>query len=110
MNFNNMEKERLLLLHKYQMIEGYMMGYESPESLNVIISVEEIKGCIGKAPTKWFVEEDGESAYDLDDSWEMLFDGIHMNIDAEGDNEVIDHLKKELESNICQCKSRGDRE
>ena len=97
MKFTNEEKDKLLLMHKYGKVVGYAMGYEPPETDNVIITLEEIKECIGKkAETYYYPEHANDFARDLEDAWECLIDELYNQLDTEDETKVYQYLKDKL--------------
>ncbi len=74
MEFTDKQKDKLLLSNGWEKITGYAMGYEAPDSDNVIITIDEIKKCIFNKPTDYYVKEKYETCIDLEAAWEDYYD------------------------------------
>ncbi len=69
MEFTEEQQDKILLLSGWEKTTGYAMGYEAPESANIIISVDEIKKFICTKPTcYYFPQEDGEYMRELEEA------------------------------------------
>ncbi len=74
MEFTDKQKDKLLLSNGWEKLTGYAMGYEAPDSDNVIITVEEIQKCIFNKPTDYYVKKNYDTCIDLEAAWEDYYD------------------------------------
>lgn len=95
-DFTDEQKDKLLLSNGYTKIIGYMMDGEAPETGSVIISVEEIKECIGKKAETYYHLDDDDYCYNLEETWEEFYERLSLELDTEDDKIVFEYLSKKL--------------
>ena len=95
--FTDKEKEKLLILNKWSMTEGWCMDFEKPDDAqNVVISKKEIIKKLSEGFNKFFIQEYGDYFEDLDSAWDDFLDEQYNELDTENDDIVFNELIKQL--------------
>ena len=95
-DFTEEQKEKLLLMHGFEKFVGYPLGYEAPESDNIIVTLEEIRKWVGEPAQTFFMAEHDECVRDLEDAWECLTESIYELIDSNDEKEVDAYLLNKI--------------
>lgn len=95
--FTKEEKAAALRAFGWESIVGYAMGYEAPESDNIIVSLEEVRKWIGEPAQEWWsTDSNPEYMRDTEDAWECLIEELYNELDTDEDNKIEKHIAEKI--------------